>query len=297
MKKYLWATALMILVKLYQIGSTPESSRPVLDNKTDWSYQLALRLGNSNPSTETLLFINSWQQAEGSEAVFNPLATTQEMPGATCFNQTPCVKNYLSAEDGFNATLLTLKGNHPGYSEIVRGIQSNDPNLAFNGLAASPWGTHAPLVAQIYNESITAQPRKSRVTDSMEIGASFNSVDCASWGFQAGCKHWGTDFICPENCVVGTPFDLQVIAVGYYESGPTEGQWIQGTFPDGFVFYAGHMKDRPDFQVGQVLSAGTPIGRTNHLNHTHVQLAESGNTGACAQNGTCVDFATYYNSH
>lgn len=154
MKKYAVGVVVLVLVRLYQIGIAPVPAPESLD-KTEWSYQLATRMGNASPTGEIVVFINSWQQAEGSKATFNPLATTQEMPGATCFNPVPCVKNYLTVNDGLDAILLTLKGNYPGYADIVAGIQSNDPETAWKGLKASPWGTQADLVATIYNEAMT----------------------------------------------------------------------------------------------------------------------------------------------
>jgi hypothetical protein len=79
----------------------------------------------------------------------------------------------------------------------------------------------------------------------MEVGAHFDTVDCGAWGFQVGCMHWGTDLLGAEGTPVAAPFDLTIIALGEYGPGPTWGQYVQGTFADGYVFYAGHLEGRP----------------------------------------------------
>lgn len=137
---------------------------------------------------------------------------------------------------------------------------------------------------------------KSVVTATMEVSAHFSDTG-GVWCFQAGCQHWGTDYAGLEGTPVYAPFDLQVIALGDYPPGPTWGQYLQGMFSDGTVFYAGHLKERPLFAIGQVLPAGTLIGLTNGYNHTHIQLGRPGDASACAQRGACLDFEVYYASH
>lgn len=138
---------------------------------------------------------------------------------------------------------------------------------------------------------------KANVTPTMEAGARFDTADCSVWGFQAGCQHWGTDLLGPEGTPVHAPFDLTIIALGEYGPGPTWGQYVQGTFADGYVFYAGHLEARQEMQVGQTLPAGTLLGFTNSYAHTHIQLGPPGNAGACAQDGSCLDFERYFEEH
>lgn len=87
----------------------------------------------------------SWMQAEGSAARFNPLATTQDYPGATDFNSVH-VKNYVSLADGVAATAKTLNYGADrdlyGYRPIRRRLRENA--WARNTLKAveeSAWGT------------------------------------------------------------------------------------------------------------------------------------------------------------
>lgn len=272
-----------------------------------WGVALANDLGNTAPSPELLRLIDAWIQAEGTTAAYNPLATSQPMPGSTAFNADN-VQEYLTVEDGLAATVLTLRSSHAGYSDIAEGIRTNDVQRAFDGLAASPWGTHAGDVAAIYNDQrvATLPPpaaagpavgAKSVVTETMAVGAHFATADCGTWGFQPNCQHWGTDFVGSAGDPVFAPYDLTIIALGEYGPGPTWGQYVQGTLPDGSVYYSGHLANRPALEVGQTIPAGAVIGYMNGYAHTHVQLAPMGNTGACAQDGSCLDFEQYYATH
>ncbi len=87
----------------------------------------------------------SWMQAEGSTATFNPLATTQEMPGATNFNSVG-VKNYKSLEQGVEATAKTLnygadRGIY-GYKPIRRRLRRNAwADWTLRAVEDSIWGT------------------------------------------------------------------------------------------------------------------------------------------------------------
>lgn len=165
------------------------------------------------------------------------------------------------------------------------------------GSAPAPLVVVAPAIEAAPMLAITPIGQEAMLTQTMEVGAHFATSDCGAWGFQMGCMHWGTDYIGNAGDPVFAPYDLTIIALGEYPSGPTMGQYIQGTFADGAVFYAGHLTDRPPFAIGQTLPAGTLIGRMNSYAHTHIQLAPPGITGACAQDGTCIDFEQYYATH
>lgn len=87
----------------------------------------------------------SWMQAEGSIADFNPLATTQEMPGATNFNSVG-VKNYRSLEEGVEATARTLNFGANwglyGYKPIRRRLRRNAwAYWTLRAVEDSIWGT------------------------------------------------------------------------------------------------------------------------------------------------------------
>ena len=54
--------------------------------------------------------------------------------------------------EGIQATVATLRGEHPGYSDIRGGLGSNAPDKVIKGLAAGSWGTNSGLVKQIYDQ-------------------------------------------------------------------------------------------------------------------------------------------------
>jgi len=94
---------------------------------------------------DNLLALISWMHAEGSVAKFNPLATTQDMPGATIFNYAS-VKNYPTLEIGVEATAKTLKygadRNLYGYLPIVKSFRnSRKPKRTLGAVEKSEWGT------------------------------------------------------------------------------------------------------------------------------------------------------------
>lgn len=107
-------------------------------DREGWSSDLLSALGLPATS-ENLRALEAWVEAEGTSAAFNPLATTQNMPGATNFNSVG-VKNYASYGDGLAATVRTLtNGRYEGIlAALARGTSSVDVARA---VAASPWGT------------------------------------------------------------------------------------------------------------------------------------------------------------
>ena len=83
--------------------------------------------------------IAAWEQAEGTKASFNPLATTQAMPGASSFNSVG-VKNYASYADGIQATVQTLTNGR--YGNILAALRAGNSSIAVaQAVANSPWGT------------------------------------------------------------------------------------------------------------------------------------------------------------
>src|SRR5512143_394914 len=60
------------------------------------------------PTVHRLNAMVSWETAEGTDAKFNPLATTWDMPRDTLYNNVG-VRNYHTEKDGLKATWLTLE--------------------------------------------------------------------------------------------------------------------------------------------------------------------------------------------
>jgi hypothetical protein len=69
---------------------------------------------------ENLVLVVAWQAQEGTDARFNPLATTHWMPGSTDFNSVG-VKNYRSVAQGLAAARETLEqgADSYGYEPIL----------------------------------------------------------------------------------------------------------------------------------------------------------------------------------
>lgn len=90
-------------------------------------------------SQQNLDALVAWQAAENTQALFNPLATTEGWAGATDFN-TAGVKSYLSLADGLAATKATLTNGL--YGSVISAFAFQKP-ATDSGAAidASPWGT------------------------------------------------------------------------------------------------------------------------------------------------------------
>jgi hypothetical protein len=107
--------------------------------------RLLLKEINAPATQRNLWALVSWMQAEGSEADFNPLATTEEWERATDFNWKH-VKNYRSLEDGVAATAKTLNygadRNLYGYKPIRRRLRRNAwAYWTLRAVEDSIWGT------------------------------------------------------------------------------------------------------------------------------------------------------------
>ena len=107
-----------------------------------WAQALVKSLG-APMTADNVAAIVAWEMAEGGHwyntAYYNPLNTTQSMPGATVFNSVG-VKAYTSWAQGLRATVITL--NNGLYGGILAALHSgNDANAVAGAVAASPWGT------------------------------------------------------------------------------------------------------------------------------------------------------------
>jgi hypothetical protein len=117
--------------------ATTTSFTPTAD-RTQWATDLLNRLGLPVTS-ENVKAMTAWAQAEGTKAGYNPLATTQSMPGASSFNSVG-VKNYASYADGLEATAKTLTNGH--YTNILAALRAGTSAVAVGrAVADSPWGT------------------------------------------------------------------------------------------------------------------------------------------------------------
>lgn len=83
----------------------------------------------------------AWVTAEGTTAKWNPLATTQPMPDSWSFNHVG-VQNYVTWNQGLDATLKTLNYRNLGYEAILARLRNNRrPWFTLRAVESSAWGT------------------------------------------------------------------------------------------------------------------------------------------------------------
>ena len=107
-----------------------------------WAQAFVKTLGM--PMTaDNVAAIVAWEMAEGGHwynvAHYNPLNTTQTMPGSTSMNSVG-VKAYSSWAVGLKATEITIHNGY--YGGILAALKAgNDGQAVAAAVAASPWGT------------------------------------------------------------------------------------------------------------------------------------------------------------
>ncbi|MFN2545138.1 MAG: hypothetical protein ABR600_11320 [Actinomycetota bacterium] len=105
-----------------------------------WGAMLLDRLGAPR-CANNLIVVVAWAAQEGTDAGWNPLATTLDLPGATSFNSVG-VRNYVSLDQGLEATILTLeKGLEThGYGAIEDDLRGcAEPLVTATAINASDW--------------------------------------------------------------------------------------------------------------------------------------------------------------
>lgn len=279
-----WGERQIAPITIVSSGQT-FTGAPTTDREA-WALDLLAAVGNSTPTADTIAFLVAWSQAEdgGDDALsrFNPWNTSQPEPGSWTINSDG-VRGYPDRETGLQAMVETLQANHAGYADILAGLQTNDPQRALDGLYASPWGTNADNVVM----SAPATGHKSVVTEAMSISAGFYDTGAPAWN---GGIHGGNDYDAPQGSPVYMPFDCVYQMTGFYDDPGRYGQYLICHLMDGLEYYSGHLQDVQPFQEGAVIPAGTLIGFTNELAHTHVQLRDT-------SSGALLDFAQYYEEH
>ena len=143
-----------------------------MGTRGQWSIDFLKALGNNAPTLKTQNLVAAWTVGENTEAKYNPLATTLDYGKNTKFNNC-CggngVKNYSSRDEGIQATVLTLKGNHPGYADILKGLSTNDPDLAMRGMHIAPWGTNFTHVELVWrSQDVRSQALKSESSNPVQ---------------------------------------------------------------------------------------------------------------------------------
>lgn len=107
---------------------------------TQWA-ALFLRHIDAPVCRNNVIAMVAWEVQEGTDAAWNPLATTLHMKGATRFNSVG-VRNFVSLEQGLEGTALTLKKGLDtyGYGYIVQALRAcAPPMLTAKTINASKW--------------------------------------------------------------------------------------------------------------------------------------------------------------
>ncbi len=112
-----------------------------------WATDFLTKIGA--PTTgENIRFMTAWMRAEsgGGGGHFNPLNTTQHMPGSTPLGGNPNqnngdpVQNFTNYQQGIDANAQVLNnGRYQGILDAL--MQGNNAMSAAQALANSPWGT------------------------------------------------------------------------------------------------------------------------------------------------------------
>jgi len=115
----------------------------------NWHRRLLQAMGIV-PTNSRLDFLAAWAQAEGGTARFNPLNTTEKVPGSKAYNSAG-VQHYSDALQGIAATLLTLRLH---YYDRLRAALAADGISALEILSRSTsdvrtWGTNPNTIRRV----------------------------------------------------------------------------------------------------------------------------------------------------
>ncbi|MCX6362852.1 MAG: hypothetical protein NTW58_01515 [Actinobacteria bacterium] len=133
-----------VVAKIKKILSAPELLMKAGGKITQVTWAQAFLKSLGMPITaDNVAAIVAWEMAEGGHwyntAYYNPLNTTQSMPGATVFNSVG-VKAYTSWVQGLKASVITMRNGY--YGSILSALsRGNDAQAVADAVAASPWGT------------------------------------------------------------------------------------------------------------------------------------------------------------
>lgn len=100
-----------------------------------------LRELNVRTCRDNRIVVLAWQANENTQAVFNPLATTRDMPGSWEFNS-HSVENYVSLAQGLDASRETIENGYTiyGYGAIVRRLgRCSRPMRTADAIRDSRW--------------------------------------------------------------------------------------------------------------------------------------------------------------
>jgi hypothetical protein len=131
-------------------AATDTGTLPALTAPGGWQARVLQALGAAwDPSTpagrRNVSFLDAWARQEGTKARYNPLATTLALSGSTVLaGNAAGVRNYVSAQQGIQATVQTIRG----YPTIVQALRSGQPQQVLATPAGraelNKWATGKP---------------------------------------------------------------------------------------------------------------------------------------------------------
>lgn len=274
-------------------GPAPTASGPAIrpagaDDGTftqrEWAVDLLSRMGFPD-TPDNRRFIVAWETTEGGHfantAYFNPLNTSQDMPGAEKFNSHG-VKVYPDYETGMAATVKTL--NYSDYDGIRAALAlGNDGPGAVQAVGDTPWGTSAERLMEQYNDTSidgsapaqtpTGQAQRAagcvagtggrNVTGNGTGGACPvpNGDVANNWGDSRGGgsrSHQGNDIFGDIGWDVAAVLDGTISAIEDSEVGNAGiAIWLRDDA--GNVYFYAHNSDNNGMQLGQRVSRGDVI--------------------------------------
>jgi len=150
MKKITTIVSLIFVLLLVFVASA-SAATPM--NRGEFTAEVTHDLG----AEVTLHTRRAWAaelQAEGGNAKNNPTNTTLKLPGSTNYNSVG-VQNYVSPEQGIEATVRTLKQHCCLYYKIRRRLRDNSSATKIvKGFGESEWGTNLTLVLAVLGDVI-----------------------------------------------------------------------------------------------------------------------------------------------
>ena len=119
--------------------TTPGTLNRAGVDPVQWAKDFLTKLG-APVTASNVQAIAAWEQAEGTKAAYNPLATTQGgYTGETQFNRVG-VKNFATYQDGIEANVKVITNGL--YGNILAALQQGTSAMAVaQAVASSPWGT------------------------------------------------------------------------------------------------------------------------------------------------------------
>jgi hypothetical protein len=119
--------------------TTPGTLNRAGVDPVQWAQDFLTKLG-APVTASNVQAVSAWEQAEGTKASFNPLATTQGgYTGETQFNSVG-VKNFATYQDGIDANVKVITNGL--YGNILAALQQGTSAMdVAKAITSSPWGT------------------------------------------------------------------------------------------------------------------------------------------------------------